>query len=134
MDTKTKKLVTVLAVAFLVLAVGFALLRWVVKPVGMFGIKGVTIEVVSPNGSETFSIKTDAEFLAEALVEEGIVVDNQGDYGLYILTANGYTADDANQEWWCLTKGGEVHMLGASETPLADGDRYELTLTVGYDF
>ena len=59
--------------------------------------------------------------------------DNQSAYGLYILTADGETADEDNQEWWCITQGGEQLNTGADQTPIADGDRFELTLTVGYD-
>ena len=44
----------------------------------------------------------------------------------------GETVDDANQEWWCLTKGGEMWNYGADATELSDGDTYELTFTVGY--
>ena len=33
-----------------------------------------------------------------------------------------------------VTKGGETVMLGADQQPIADGEHYELTFTVGYDF
>ena len=52
--------------------------------------------------------------------------------GLFFYTVDVETVDDANQEWWCLTKGGESLMTGADSTPIADGDQFELTLTVGY--
>ena len=60
--------------------------------------------------------------------------DNQGAYGLYILTADGETVNEAAQEWWCITKNGESMTTGASDTVIADGERYELTFTVGYGF
>ena len=41
--------------------------------------------------------------------------------------------DDANQEWWCFTKGGESVNTGVDSTPVADGDAFEITFTVGYD-
>ena len=44
----------------------------------------------------------------------------------------GRVADDAKQEWWCLTKGGEMWMNGVDTTEIADGDAYEFTLTVGW--
>ena len=37
------------------------------------------------------------------------------------------------QEWWKLTKGGEMVNSSADSTPIADGDHFELTFTVGYD-
>ena len=52
---------------------------------------------------------------------------------MYILTADGETADEGAQEWWCITKGGAEVMYSASEQPIADGEHYELTLTVGYE-
>ncbi len=51
---------------------------------------------------------------------------------LFITTVDGETADDSQQQWWCITKGGEMLMTGAGETPVADGETYELTLTTGY--
>lgn len=105
-----------------------------VRPDATQGVKALTVTVVHGDGSEkVFDIHTDAEYLAEALLENEIVEDNQTEWGLYILTADGETADEANQEWWCLTKGGQEHMYGASETAIADGESYELTFTVGYE-
>ena len=105
-----------------------------VRPDATEGAKALTVTVVHGDGSEkVFDVHTDAEFLAEALVDNAIVEGSQSEYGLYILTADGETVNEANQEWWCLTKGGEMHMYGASETAIADGDAYELTFTVGYE-
>ena len=41
--------------------------------------------------------------------------------------------DEGAQEWWKLTKGGEMVNSSADSTPIADGDHFELTFTVGYD-
>ena len=62
-----------------------------------------------------------------------MVEDNQGPYGLYILTADGETAREAAQEWWRITRDGEAVNTGADSTPIAGGEHYELTFTVGYD-
>ncbi|MBQ8850907.1 MAG: DUF4430 domain-containing protein [Oscillibacter sp.] len=107
---------------------------YMTKPETAEGEKNLAVEVLHGGSATVHEFTTDAETLAEALVEEGIVEDNQGPYGLYILTADGVTANEANQEWWCITKDGESLTTGASETPIADGDHYELTLTVGYGF
>ena len=97
------------------------------------GAKTVTVEVIHKDGSsKDFDLQTGEEFLGRALVEGGVVEDNQSAYGLYILTADGETVDESNQEWWQVTKSGEYLMTGADETPIADGDHYELTLTVGW--
>ena len=47
-------------------------------------------------------------------------------------TVNGVTADDAQQQWWCFTKGGEMVNTGVDDTPIADGDTFEITLTTGW--
>lgn len=129
-----KKLFGGMAALILVCAVFFGL--WsAVRPEVQQGAKALTVEVIHKNGeTKTFAFRTDAEYLADALLEQKIVEDNQSTYGLYILTADGETVNEADQEWWCVTKGGEVHMTGVSETVIADGETYELTFTVGYDF
>lgn len=129
---KNKKII--LGVVALVAVVAVLLgVYFITRPDTVEGAKALTITVVHGDASEkVFEIHTDAEYLAQALVENEIVEDNQSDYGLYILTADGETVDEANQEWWCLTKGGEAMMTGASDTPIADGECYELTFTVGY--
>lgn len=104
------------------------------RPDTQAGAKALTVTVVHKDGSQKdFDIHTDAEYLEGALLENGIVEDNQTEYGLFILTADGETADEGNQEWWCITKDGQTLMTGAGETPVSDGEHYELTFTVGYD-
>ena len=96
--------------------------------------KLIWVQVIHKDGStRDFDLTTTQENLGPALVDGGVVENNQGSYGLYILTADGETADEDNQEWWCITQGGEQLNTGADQTPIADGDRFELTLTVGYD-
>lgn len=103
-----------------------------IRPDTTIGAKTVTISVVHKDGNEkVFEVHTDAEYLEGALLENEIVEDNQTEWGLYIITADGETVDEANQEWWCLTQDGEMLMTGASETPVNDGDHFELTFTEG---
>ncbi len=65
-------------------------------------------------------------------MDEALVEGENGAYGLFITSVDGETADDSNQEWWCITKeGGQVN-TSADQTPIADGDKYELTLMIGY--
>ena len=119
-----------------------ALILAVVVLVGVFfltrpdttaGGKNITVTVIHKDESQkVFELSTDQEYLGPALVEGKVVEDNQSDYGLYILTADGETADEANQEWWCLTKGGAEVTLGADQQPIYDGECYELTLMVGW--
>ena len=61
-----------------------------------------------------------------------LIAGDESEYGLFVKTVDGETADDANQEWWCFTKGGEMLMTGVDDTMIADGEQYEATLTVGW--
>ena len=129
---KNKKII--LAAGALVLVAALMLGAWfALRPKTQEGDKDLTIKVIHKDKSEkVFEVSTDEEYLGPVLVAKEIVVDNQSAYGLYILTADGETVNEANQEWWCVTKGGESLMTGADETPVADGDTFELTFTVGY--
>ncbi len=111
------------------------LLVWrIASPQSVAGGKQITVQVIHGDGSsKDFTLDTQEEYLGPVLVAEGVVEDNQSAYGLYILTADGETADESAQEWWKITKNGGQLNTGADSTPIADGEHYELTLTVGYD-
>lgn len=95
--------------------------------------KRFTLTVVHRDGSEKeFALTTKQQYLGAELEAAGIIDGEEGQYGLYIKTADGETADDSKQEWWCLTKDGEMTETGIDTTPIEDGDRFELTLMVGY--
>lgn len=128
-----KKIIIGVVCVALLAAVLFAVWR-ATAPKGTAGGKQITVQVVHKDAStKDFHLNTDQEFLGRALVEGGVVVDNPSAYGLYILTADGETADEGSQEWWQITKDGEYLNTGADETPIADGEHYELTLTVGWE-
>ena len=129
-----KKKTLLAALALVVVAAGLLLVWRVTAPTGEAGRKTVTVQVVHSDGaSRDFTLETEEACLGPALIAGGVVEDNQGPYGLYILTADGETAEESAQEWWKLTKGGEMVNTGVDATPIADGDAFELTLTVGYD-
>lgn len=103
------------------------------RPAAVQGEKTVTIDVIHKDASQkTFEYQTDLEYLGELLTEEGLVSGEEGAYGMFITTVDGETADDTNQEWWCITKDKEKLNTSADQTPIADGEKYELTLTIGY--
>ena len=129
---KNKK--TLIAVAVLLVLVIGALLIWNAnKPAAQVGGKAIVLEVVHGDGSsKDFSIRTDAEFLRGALEQEGLIAGSESEWGLYVLTVDGETADEAQEQWWCLTKDGEMSMTGVDDTAIADGEHYEFTLTTGW--
>ena len=103
------------------------------RPETAAGGKTIDVVVVHGDGSEAdFQYRTDAEDLGEVLTENGLAEGTESAYGLFITTVDGETADDSLQQWWCITRSGEMLSTGADQTPIADGEQYELTLTEGY--
>ena len=96
------------------------LLVWrAVTPKGEAGEKTITVQVLHKGGEErVFTLETGEAYLGAVLTAEGVVEDNQGPYGLYMLTVDGETVDEGAQEWWKLTKGGEMVNSSADSTPL----------------
>lgn len=131
-QTKKKNLILLLAV-LVILCIGAAILVKITKPETSAGAKEITVTVVHGDGSEKdFSYNTDEEYLGTVLLDEGLIAGEDGDYGLFITSVDSEEADASNEEWWCLTKGGESVNTGVDTTPIASGDQFELTLTVGY--
>ena len=103
------------------------------RPETTEGGKIIDVVVIHGDGSQTgFQYRTDAEYLGDVLAENGLAEGTEGPYGLFITTVDGETADEARQQWWCITREGEMLSTGADQTPIADGEQYELTLTEGY--
>ena len=103
------------------------------RPETAEGAKTIDVVVVHGDGTEAaFQYQTDAEYLGEVLVENELAEGTESAYGLFITTVDGETADDSLQQWWCITREGEMLSTGADQTPIADGEQYELTLTEGY--
>ena len=128
-----KKKVALLACLFIVVVAVFGAVFFALRPEGTEGGKTFTLEVILTDGSsKEHKLSTDAEFVGEALLSEGLIAGSTGEYGLFITTVDGITADSANQEWWCLTVNGEEWMYGIDQTPITDGGHYELTLMVGW--
>ncbi len=131
MSKNTKKIIAVVALLVLVAA---AIVAYVcLKPDSVQGGKTILVEVIHGDGTQKdFTISTDAEYLRGALEQEQLIQGSESEYGLYVTTVDGETADDSQQQWWCFTKGGEMLMTGVDTTPIADGEQYEITLTVGW--
>jgi hypothetical protein len=103
------------------------------KPQGISGSKKIAVEVSIPEEkSKEFTIHTDAEFLRQALEDAKLVKGTESSYGLFITEVNGRKADDTKKEWWCITKDKATVNTGVDDTPIADGDHFEITLKTGY--
>lgn len=127
---KKKQNLMIAAAVLVILAVVLGLVYWKLAPRGQEGAKTVTVEIVHGDQStRTVVMHTDAAYLGDALDEqEGLVAGDEGAYGLFIKTVDGETATDADRTWWCITKDGAELSTGADQTPIEDGEHYELTL------
>lgn len=126
----TKKVVIISIAVLLVVAAAFAGLYFGFAPKGTEGSKSIDVQVVFADGtSKDFDISTDEEFLRGALEQEKLIAGEESEYGLFITEVDGVACDSSKNEWWCITKGGEMVATGVDTTPIADGDKFELTLS-----
>ena len=132
---QNKKKTIIAVAAVLVLIAAFIACYAVFMPKGSEVAKDITVQVVHADGAaKEWKISTNSENLRGALEEQDLIAGDDSGATLFVTTVDGYTADSANEEWWCFTKGGEDMMTGVDDTVIADGDKYEITLTVGYDW
>ena len=77
-------------------------------------------------GNETaFEIHTDKETVGEALLELGLIAGDESEYGLYVKTVNGITADyDKDGVYWAFYVNGEYAQTGVDSTSITEGDSY----------
>ncbi len=85
-----------------------------------------TFTVVDGDGNETsFDIHTDAETVGAALLEQNLIAGEDSEYGLYVKTVNGITADyDTDGTYWAFYVNGEYAMTGVDSTPVENGAVY----------
>lgn len=85
-----------------------------------------TFVVADQEGNETqFLVHTDKETVGEALLELGLIAGDESEYGLYVKTVNGITADyDADQTYWAFYVNGEYAQTGVDSTAVTAGDTY----------
>ena len=82
--------------------------------------------VVDKDGKEaSCEIHTDKTIVGEALVELGIVVGEEGPYGLYVKEVNGIVADyDVDSTYWAFYVNDEYAMTGVDKTEIAPDTNY----------
>lgn len=123
----------VLGIALVICCILAAILYFQFRPTPVTGEKKITVQVVHGDQSEkSFVYDTDAEYLGEVLLDASLIDGTEGPYGLFVTTVDGETADDSKQEWWCISKDGEMTQTSIDTTPIADQDQFELTLKTGY--
>lgn len=85
-----------------------------------------TFEVVDGEGNQkNFEIHTDKESVADALLEFDLIAGDDSEYGLYVKTVNGITADyDVDQTYWAFYVDGEYSMGGVDAVVPQEGHTY----------
>ncbi len=89
--------------------------------------------VVDADGKETeFTVKTDADTVGKALLDANLIAGEDGEYGLYVKTVNGITADyDTDGSYWAFYINGEYAMTGVDSTEIEDGATYTFKVEKG---
>lgn len=130
---KNQKKLILAAVVVVLLVVCLLVTYFATRPATSQGAKAFTVEVVHGDGSaKTFTYHTDAEYLGEVLLAEGLIEGDEGEFGLYIIRVDGEDAIyEENNSYWALYEGEEYAMQGIDLTPIADGDSFSLVYTVG---
>ncbi len=93
-----------------------------------FALDRKSVVGTDKDGNETqFEIHTDKETVGEALQELNLIDGEEGEYGLFVKTVNGITADyDADGVYWAFYVNGEYAASGVDVTQITEGDSYAL--------
>ena len=130
--TKKKALIGISVLVALIALLGIFYAVFSAKPVT--GSKKITIEVVNKaQESMVYEVKTDAEFLRQAMEEtDGLDFSGEeGPYGIMIQSINGETADyNVDQSYWSFEVNGEYCNYGVDEQPVMDGDAFSIIYTI----
>lgn len=90
-----------------------------------------TVVVTDLQGEQTtFHYTSDKDTVGDALLAEGLIAGEDSDYGLYVTTVNGITADwDKDQTYWAFYIDGEYATTGVDATRISEGATYSFVLT-----
>lgn len=94
------------------------------------GARSFTLEIADLDGNVvTATINTDEDTVGGALSKLDIIQGEESDFGLYIKTVNGVTADyDVDQTYWAFYIDGEYGQTGVDMTAITDGSVYKLAV------
>ncbi|MBQ8359041.1 MAG: DUF4430 domain-containing protein [Oscillospiraceae bacterium] len=90
--------------------------------------------VTNTDGTVTkFLVKTDKKTVGEALLETKLITGDPSDYGLYVTSVNGITADwNTECAYWAFYINGEYAQTGVDATDITAGATYGFTKTISY--
>lgn len=93
------------------------------------GEKSFIFIVKDHDGEKRFTVNTDETIVGKALLATGIIAGEDGEYGLYVKTVNGVTADyDKDGEYWAFYVDGEYAQTGVDQTELQEGSEYSFKI------
>lgn len=83
-------------------------------------------KVVDAEANETdFLVSTDEETVGAALLAVDLIAGEDSEFGLYVKTVNGITADyDVDGSYWAFYINGEYASTGVDSTNIEDGAEY----------
>ena len=89
--------------------------------------------VVDQDGKEqSFDITTSEKTVGAALLKEGLIEGDEGEYGLYVKKVNGIEADyDKGGVYWAFYIGDEYATTGVDITDIEDGKTYSFKVEKG---
>ncbi len=94
------------------------------------GEKTLKVEISAEGQSITLTVKTDAETVGAALLQNNVVEGEESQYGLYVKKVNGITADyDENKAYWAFYVDGKYATSGIDTTEISEGVTYKLEYT-----
>lgn len=97
------------------------------------GARSFAMEIRDKDGNATdFTVKTDEKTVGAALQNLGVIEGEEGQYGLYIKTANGIAADyDKDGVYWAFYIDGAYANTSVDATEITDGTAYALAVEKG---
>ena len=92
------------------------------------GATSFDLTVVDGDGNEsTFTVNTDETTVGAALLALDFIAGDESDYGLYVKTVNGITADyDVDGTYWAFYVNGEYATSGVDTTDITADTDYAL--------
>lgn len=90
------------------------------------GATAITVQVTGADGKTvTFTVNTDDETVGAALLGLGVIAGDNSEYGLYVKTVNGETADyDKDGAYWAFYINGEYASVGVDYAAPEAGATY----------
>lgn len=96
------------------------------------GEKAFICKVTDESKTVVFTVHTDAETVGAALMEHNLIAGDEGEFGLYVKTVNGITADyDTDGAYWAFYVNGTYGTTGVDKTEIENGAEYSLVYTKG---